>query len=517
MRTLALASVALGIVMAGCQFDDSALTDLRPCTSQVDCTSPLSPFCAAGRCVPGEPTAEGEVSEEEGPIGTDDGDDHSEDQGGEGGEGEGEGPPPGDPPVAVGQAPANASLGDVVPLSGVQSVGRGLVFLWTVTSPDAAEVEVTQGEGSAASFIAAGRGTYRVSLRVADDVHRTDIGQEQEVEVAAFEALERALESLDIGAAPDGEAAWVSTADGASRARLLPAPEDDPDAARVWDWTEYDGSGQGTDRVTVGPRSAWLARTGSGALRVKRSHEPDDPRPATAQALPGVGRVRAMAVGPQRRIWFGGDDGMRRTLGNEGGSLGPPLDLPGERSVIALHAADSGLWVGRPTGACLAEWTDDPQLSCTREIAVLEDVDHFITAMAEDGAGDLWIATDGQGLYRVGTDDTVEAIAPGARGLPAGRLTDLAADPSGDVWGIGGDGLFRVYPARASSDAPTPDPDPDPDPDPPEAEAGVLRIQRFETASGLLVIGALRAITVASGEDADVWVAGERGIARLDR
>lgn len=426
---------------------------------------------------------------------------------GDGGEGEGEGEalPPGDPPVAVAQVPATAALGDRVGLSGAQSVGRDLRYTWTVMAPDGSEAptEADPELPSAATFTALLRGEYQVSLRVADDVHRTDLGQAHPVEVGGFEALERSIDAVDIATAPDGEAAWIATSSGASRARLVPAPEDDPTAERLWQWTDYDGGGQGSDAATLGSAFVWLARTGSGSLRVKRSHADDDNRPATPQALPGVGRLRAMAVGPEGRIWFGGDDGMRRTLVRGGGAPSFPLDLPGERSILALHAADAGLWVGRSTGACLAPWTDESQLACTREISVLDGVAHLITALTVDGAGDLWIATDGQGLYRVPAQHdpdaadgpAIEVIAPGARGLPAGAVDDLAAMPDGDVWLVAGDVLLRIY----------------------TSPTGPPRVERFDTGAGLTILGPVRAVAVATGDDADVWVAGERGIARLDR
>ena len=150
--------------------------------------------------MPAEPVAEGEGEAEaadEAPAG-------ESGEEGAGGEGEGEavGPPPGDPPIAVARTPAGASLGDAVALDGTQSVGRGLAYIWTVTGPDDAAVEVTPGEVGRATFVASGRGAFRVSLLVADDVHRTDIGQEQEVEIAGFAVLDRSVDARDIATFP---------------------------------------------------------------------------------------------------------------------------------------------------------------------------------------------------------------------------------------------------------------------------------------------------------------------------
>ncbi len=209
------------VLLTGCQFDDGALTELKVCQSRVDCTSALAPFCLAGRCVPGEEVAGGEgEGEGEG--------EHSGtgEVAGEGGEGEGEGAegaPPGDPPIAVAKAPANASLGDVVAIDGFQSVGRGLELNWTVTGPDGEDADVTTQDDGSATFVATRVGTWRVRLTIVDDARRTDTGQDQDVEILGFEALERRVDAADVGSSDDGESAWIATDDGGSRAVLLPA------------------------------------------------------------------------------------------------------------------------------------------------------------------------------------------------------------------------------------------------------------------------------------------------------
>ena len=469
--------------LVGCQFDDAAFAHLATCASQVDCAAPEAPFCVAGRCVPGDPAValpgEGE------------GEGEGEGSGEGEGEGEGEAPPPGDPPIAVLDAPDRAALGDSVPLNASQSVGRGLVLTWTVTGPDGEETEVRDGADSRATFVAGRRGAWRVGLRVHDDVGRTDVSQDREIEVRGFEVLERTLDALDVDCSADGETAWMAASGGAHRASLAPADEDDPGAARPWEWVDYTVGDVGTDRVATGPIFAWFARTTTGALRVRRVHEAGATA-ATAQALPGVLRVHALATSPTGHVWLGGEEGLGRTRRNEGGSLFPPLDLPGTRRVLALHATPEALWVGRSEGVCRILWSEETDLECAREVALL-DADHLITALAEDGTGGLWVGTDAQGLYRVAPDDLVQAFAQGQRGVPQGRLDDLASDPSGDVWGVGEGVVFRIY----AGDEPV--------------------IRRFEAATGLAVLGAIRAVAVGSEGGADVWVVGERGAGRLDR
>ena len=72
---------------------------------------------------------------------------------------------------------------------------------------------------------------------------------------------------------------------------------------------------------------------------------------------------------------------------------------------------------------------------------VLPGVSHT-TAMLQDRHGDLWLGTENQGLYRIGSHG-VERL-PNSRQMQNGRITSLMEDAEGSIWAGGNGGLYRL-------------------------------------------------------------------------
>ena len=465
---------ALGVALLACSFDSSRLDALRTCRSQLDCATAARPYCVASYCVADPRVVLDAGLDTSGPPVRDAGRDVEAVDAFDAGP----------PPQATVQLTESGLLGDTVALNATQSTGQGLAYGWEVEAPNGDAVDVEVAEEGLASFRPLRQGTYLATAVVTDAWGRQVRSARLELEVPGFEAL-----ALPTG----GGANDVSTVDGT---RVWVATDDGPlrlDRAGVGPtWLLYNEVALPTAWVVLDPWYAWYGRPEGGALRARREHELDDPRRAVQQSLSGVGRLLAVSAAPSGVVWFGGTTGLRRTRSVDTGSLGPMLQIAGQREMRALAAQDTGVWVGRTSGVCFAETSEGTELDCPVQPVVADPdgqvVPDLIASLAVDTSGDLWVGTDGQGLFRVRGEE-VEAFAPGSRGLPPGPIlvSDLAADPEGDVWAVVDGALVRIY-------------------------AGSGRVVVLGDGSGLAPTGALVAVLVTTAPR-QVWVAGEHGVA----
>ena len=166
--------------------------------------------------------------------------------------------------------------------------------------------------------------------------------------------------------------------------------------------------------------------------------------PANTPLL-GIGDVRSLAVDEAGVLWVGthadgllryGPEGFSRATAPSGTWSENRAHVP----ILALLATQSGLWVGTG-GLGLIQRRDGQWLRHLDRLPAEKIVD-----MAPDGKGGVWLATDGQGLWRY-RDERFEPVGSETDEL-GDVLYSLELDERGRLWiGTAGRGLFRWTPA----------------------------------------------------------------------
>lgn len=149
-----------------------------------------------------------------------------------------------------------------------------------------------------------------------------------------------------------------------------------------------------------------------------------------------------LAVDDKDRVWVGtmdglklrGDDGVLRSAP---ASLGLPPGL-----AWPYRAPDGAFWVA--TDGALYRLHDDG----ARLVHSLPGISHA-TMMLQDRHGDLWLGTENQGLFRIGSHG-VERL-PESRVVPTGRIASLFEDAEGSIWVGANGGLYRLRETLFSS------------------------------------------------------------------
>jgi ligand-binding sensor domain-containing protein len=162
----------------------------------------------------------------------------------------------------------------------------------------------------------------------------------------------------------------------------------------------------------------------------------DEEIPYTAeQGLPST-EVRAVAIGPNGTAWIA-------TLGGlafyDNGEITEVYDaassgLASDAVHKLLLASDQSLWAVTdanlsrrlPDGTWVHYGQDDPFIT-----------DLYINDLVEDASGDIWAATQGDGVYRYrAAEQTWERYSPSLPGvdLPWTEINCVAAAPDGTVW-----------------------------------------------------------------------------------
>lgn len=159
--------------------------------------------------------------------------------------------------------------------------------------------------------------------------------------------------------------------------------------------------------------------------------------------------VYALAPDGARGLWVGTTAGLERlTVGQHGE---PTIDHYGVRQGLPapwvwalLVDRRRDVWVGTERGVCRLRGRDPSRCERPRGLESLTDA--YVTSLAEDGEGTLWIGST-EGVYRARLDATgaaLEVAAYGrADGLATARVYALASDRNGDVWFAHGEALSR--------------------------------------------------------------------------
>lgn len=243
-----------------------------------------------------------------------------------------------------------------------------------------------------------------------------------------------------------GDALWLGL--GSGRVRALGTPAAGVELDRRWGRGDASAGAvellapTGDGRWFLG--SDWLTRwaePGTGPLR--------DLQPPPR----GTASYTSAAVAWQGAWWLAGPDGLWRVPLDAAGA--PRLaearnvlgTTSGERRVASLLVHDDALWVGTWSGLQRLDAALD---AAPEPIEVPGLAGHFVSALALDGRGRLWLATSEGGLFHA---REAEARTPSAwgrlgvtEGLPTRGVAALVVDGEGRLWGSGTRGLFTVDP-----------------------------------------------------------------------
>lgn len=157
------------------------------------------------------------------------------------------------------------------------------------------------------------------------------------------------------------------------------------------------------------------------------------------QGLP-QNSVQALAQTPDGFVWIGTQEGL---VAFDGFSFRvfDKNHVPGMRNMdIRSLATDfrGTLWAGNGAGQVFGYLNGQFR-------SVMDEQNMApIAALLADSKGDLWIGTQGNGLWRLPAGESIEKSAYSAR-LPSSNITTLLEDHSGNLWvGTRNHGLARI-------------------------------------------------------------------------
>lgn len=199
----------------------------------------------------------------------------------------------------------------------------------------------------------------------------------------------------------------------------------------------------------------WVAAV-TGLFRLK------DTMASSIGAAQGLAHtmVQAVYAAPDGTCWFGAwHGGVYRYDGGRATRVPALAPLDSDRVFSITGGPDNSIWIGSESG--LYRLADgkltsffDPALEkerkqqlATNPRTLLSGVaNNWITSLASDGAGGLWIATD-EGLYHA-LDGKFRAYKP-ADGLPGDEFGSVIHTRSGDVWAtLREHGVVRLHQGR---------------------------------------------------------------------
>lgn len=155
----------------------------------------------------------------------------------------------------------------------------------------------------------------------------------------------------------------------------------------------------------------------------------------------GTGPVRMMESEDRGRVLFRQGDRVACFQGGQFTVLRGP-DGAAEAVVKGVcGSGDGSLWMVTPEG--LRKWRSGQWLA---QLWPGVDFQSHLEGLLEDPAGDLWLATYSDGLFRLGRDATWEHFTVDAS-FPTRSVRCLFRDREGNLWaGTDGSGLLRIKP-----------------------------------------------------------------------
>ena len=336
------------------------------------------------------------------------------------------------------RTPPRVLVGDTVSLSAAGSCVRtgDLAVSWEFDEP-LLETASAALDSSEISVFPLDSGPHDVELTVRDGS-----GDEREIELVAFEAV--GWVRLDYfgdtnnnehvrGMATDGTTLYMSTDRGLFTAPLT-APIGSP-------YQTIDGSIAGDpidDTVEALHHDAagnllWVGTKSSSATAVWRIELAAAPPQSTRFALPLASKVDDFAT-TAGSVWIASSNALYASFAGQ-----PVNELVSGEFAAVLATVSDDIWAG----------TKDELLSLDATVMpvdVFPDNEDKISSLVADG-GQLWIASDGQGVARFDPDSAMITPYTDREGLPNNRVRALAIETegpfAGDIWAATNGGIAR--------------------------------------------------------------------------
>lgn len=151
-------------------------------------------------------------------------------------------------------------------------------------------------------------------------------------------------------------------------------------------------------------------------------------------------------------MWFGTDDGLSRFDGVRFKNyyLSEYINATTSNSVKKIFIDRRGrMWIGLDSGIVIYDSKTDTFTPFNAKTETGETIQTYVTDMIEDSDGEVWIATNGKGLYRFSPQDEIRLRVyrniPGETNcIPQNVLMTLQQDSKKNIWiGTYSEGLCR--------------------------------------------------------------------------
>ena len=217
----------------------------------------------------------------------------------------------------------------------------------------------------------------------------------------------------------------------------------------------YRRTAQGTEQVAASGRlgtgvraltrdregSLWIATREGGLIRWR-----DGVMDALATDKFAAGDLRAVLEDEEGSLWIGSyGAGLLRMRDGKFVSAGPPEGLQGDSPWSITPRRAGGVWVGADGGVSSYSDGHFQHIAGPREHATAP-----ARAVLEDDAQDLWVGTDGAGVYRLGPQGM--KVFDHRNGLSGDTVTALMQDSAGRLWVGTSEGLDRIEQDHVTSE-----------------------------------------------------------------
>ena len=169
----------------------------------------------------------------------------------------------------------------------------------------------------------------------------------------------------------------------------------------------------------------------------------------------GLSSNRVYSIIQDRKgfLWFGTDDGLNRFdgIGFTGYKFSDIINETTSNSVrkLTIDRRDR-MWIGLDNGIVIYHSPSGQFEQFTARTEDGDEIDSYITDIMEDRDGEVWISTNGDGVYRYTPGHTPALVRythqPGQdAGLSQNRILSSCEDSKGNIWfGTYSEGLCRL-------------------------------------------------------------------------